>query len=62
MDVTPSLTRLEPESHPTGGYGLVKGQPEHHPEGSYYLRYLRDGKCTWHPVGPDGDAAVAAPT
>jgi integrase/recombinase XerD len=43
-----------------GGYGLIKGQPEHHPEGSYYLRFLRDGKRVWQPVGSAGDAAVAA--
>jgi integrase/recombinase XerD len=42
------------------GYALIDGHPESHPEGSYYLRFLRDGKRVWQPVGPDADAAIVA--
>lgn len=41
-------------------YALVDGKPEHHPEGSYYLRYLRNGKRVWEPVGDDASTAVTA--
>jgi integrase/recombinase XerD len=42
------------------GYALVAGQAEHHPEGIYYLRFLRDDKRVWQPVGPQADEAQAA--
>lgn len=42
------------------GYALTEGQPEQHPEGVYYLRYLRDGKGVWQPVGQSADAAIIA--
>jgi integrase/recombinase XerD len=42
------------------GFALVTGRQELHPEGVYYLRFLRDGKRIWQPVGLDSDAALAA--
>jgi integrase/recombinase XerD len=42
------------------GYAVIEGSAQHHPEGSYYLRFLKDGKRTWQPVGTDADAAVVA--
>ena len=39
-------------------YALIDGHPRFHTEGSYYLRFLRDGKRVWQPVGQD--AAIVA--
>jgi hypothetical protein len=41
-------------------YALIKGKPEHHPEGSYYLRFLRDRKRVWQPVGKESDVVINA--
>ncbi len=32
-------------------YGVVGGKPRHHPEGIYNLRYFKNGKRVWEPVG-----------
>jgi integrase/recombinase XerD len=34
-------------------YALIRGNAEHHPEGTYFLRYLKNGKRVWEPVGSD---------
>jgi integrase/recombinase XerD len=41
-------------------YGLVDGKPRHHPEGVYHLRYMKNGKRVWEPVGKDPQAALTA--
>jgi len=41
-------------------YAVVNGKDEHHPEAVYYLRYARNGKRVWDPVGTDPATAVNA--
>jgi integrase/recombinase XerD len=53
---------LDPVLSPNGKlkphYAYVDGKPEHRPEGSYFLRYARDGKRVWEPVGSDAQHAL----
>ena len=42
------------------GYAQISGPIDNHPEGSYYLRFLRDGKRVWYPVGQDSYVAITA--
>ncbi len=39
------------------GYALVNGKAEHHPEGIYYIRYRKNAKQEYEPVGSDAQLA-----
>src|SRR5438445_13246941 len=41
-------------------YALVEGKAEFHPGGVYNLRYRREGRRVWEPVGNDPTFALAA--
>jgi len=38
---------------------LVDGKEQRHPEGSYHLRYVRNDKRDWEPVGAEPAQALA---
>jgi integrase/recombinase XerD len=42
------------------GWAIYQDQPQRFEDAVYYLRYLKDGKRIWHPVGADAELALTA--